>query len=65
VREVVETAKKVTGIDFPVEDAPRRAGDPPALTADSTKLKNTTGWKPAHDDLQFIVKTAWEWERKL
>jgi UDP-glucose 4-epimerase len=65
VREVVETAKKVTGIDFPVEDAPRRAGDPPALTADSTKLKNTTGWKPAHDDLQFIIKTAWEWEKKL
>jgi UDP-glucose 4-epimerase len=65
VREVVETAKKVTGIDFPVEDAPRRAGDPPALTADSTKLKKLTGWKPVHDDLQFIVKTAWEWERKL
>jgi UDP-glucose 4-epimerase len=65
VREVVETAKKVTGIDFPVEDAPRRAGDPPALTADSTKLKNTTGWQPTHDDLQFIIKTAWEWERKL
>jgi UDP-glucose 4-epimerase len=65
VREVVETAKKVTGVDFPVEDAPRRAGDPPALTADSTKLRNATGWKPAHDDLRFIIKTAWEWERKL
>jgi UDP-glucose 4-epimerase len=65
VREVVETAKKVTGIDFPVEDAPRRAGDPPSLTADSSKLKKLTGWKPAHDDLQFIIRTAWEWERKL
>jgi UDP-glucose 4-epimerase len=65
VREVVETAKKVTGVDFPVEDAPRRAGDPPALTADSTRLKKATGWKPAHDDLKFIIKTAWEWERKL
>jgi UDP-glucose 4-epimerase len=65
VREVVEAAKKITGIDFPVEDAPRRAGDPPSLTADSTKLKKLTGWKPAHDDLQFIIKTAWEWERKL
>lgn len=64
VREVVEAAKKVTGIDFPVEDAPRRAGDPPALTADSTKLRNTTGWKPAYDDLEFIIKTAWEWEKK-
>ncbi len=64
VREVVEAAKKVTGIDFPVEDAPRRAGDPPALTADSTKLRKTTGWKPAYDDLEFIIKTAWEWEKK-
>ncbi len=65
VREVVEAAKKITGINFPVEDAPRRAGDPPALTADSTKLKKTTGWKPAHDDLEFILKTAWEWEKTL
>ena len=64
VREVVEVAKKVTGIDFPVEDAPRRAGDPPALVADSTKLKKTVGWKPNYDDLEFIVKTAWEWEKK-
>jgi UDP-glucose 4-epimerase len=65
VREVVETAKNVTGIDFAVQDAPRRAGDPPSLSADSTKLKKLTGWKPAHDDLHFIIKTAWEWERKL
>ncbi len=63
VREFVEATKKVTGIDFPVEDAPRRAGDPPALTADSTKLRKNTGWKPAHDDLEFIIKTAWEWEK--
>ena len=65
VREVVETAKNVTGIDFAVQDAPRRAGDPPSLCADSTKLKKLTGWEPAYDDLQFIIKTAWEWERKL
>lgn len=64
VKEVVQTAKKVTGIDFPVEDAPRRAGDPPALTADSGKLKTLTGWKPEHDDLEFIIRTAWEWEKK-
>ncbi len=64
VREVIEVAKKVTGVDFPVEDGPRRAGDPPALTADSGKLKSLTGWTPRHDNLEFIVKTAWEWERK-
>jgi UDP-glucose 4-epimerase len=64
VNEVVHIAKKVTGIDFPVENAPRRAGDPPALVADSSRLRSTTGWTPKHDDLEFIIKTAWEWEKK-
>ena len=65
VREVVSTVKKVTGIDLPVEEANRRPGDPPALVADSTRLKTLTGWKPVHDDLAFIVKTAWDWEQEL
>jgi len=65
VREVVEAAKMVTGIDFPVEESARRAGDPPALIADSAKLKRMTGWEPGHDDLKHIIKTAWEWEKKL
>lgn len=63
VREVVETTKRVTGVDFPVEEAPRRAGDPPALVADSSRLRSITGWTPEYDDLEFIIKTAWEWER--
>lgn len=63
VREVVDIAKKVTGVDFPVEYASRRPGDPPALIADSTRLRHATGWSPRHDDLSFIIKTAWEWER--
>lgn len=65
VREVVEAAKTVTGVDFAVEETARRAGDPPALIADSTKLRRTTGWEPAHDDLRHIIKTAWEWEKRL
>jgi UDP-glucose 4-epimerase len=64
VREVVECARRVTGIPFPVEEAPRRAGDPPALIADSGRLQRITGWRPRHDDLEFIIRTAWEWERK-
>lgn len=64
VKEVVAAAKKVTGIDFPVAEAPRRAGDPPQLVADSTKLRSITGWQPSHDDLEFIIKTAWDWEIK-
>ena len=65
VREVVETAKRVTGVDFPVEETGRRAGDPPALVADSTKLMQATGWKPKFNNLEYIIKTAWEWEKKL
>ena len=64
VREVVAAARKVTGIDFPVEETGRRAGDPPALVADSSLLRRLTGWQPRHDDLEFIIRTAWDWERK-
>ncbi len=65
VREVVKTAKTVTGIDFPVEEVDRRPGDPPALVADSSRLKKELGWKPQYDDLTYIIKTAWEWERRV
>jgi UDP-glucose 4-epimerase len=64
VHQVVEVAKKVTHVDFLVEEAGRRAGDPPALVADSSKLRDLTGWVPRHDDLEFIISTAWEWERR-
>jgi UDP-glucose 4-epimerase len=65
VREVGDVGRKVTGIDFAVEEAGRRAGDSVQLVANSDKLRNVTGWKPKYDDLEFIIKTAWEWERKL
>ncbi len=64
VKEVVQMVKKVTGIDFRAEETGRRPGDPPALVADSQKLKNITGWKPQYDNLEFIIKTAWEWEKR-
>jgi UDP-glucose 4-epimerase len=65
VKEVVEAVKRVTGSDFPVEDAGRRTGDPPALIADSMKLRDRTGWQPQYDNLDYIVKTAWDWELVL
>jgi len=65
VREVVEEVKKVTGIDFPVQETGRREGDPPALVADSLLIRQELGWKPRYNDLAFIVKTAWDWETKL
>ena len=64
VREVVDVARKVTGVAFAVEQTGRRAGDPPALVADSRRIRKLTGWKPLHDDLEFIIRTAWEWEKK-
>jgi UDP-glucose 4-epimerase len=64
VREIVDTSRKVTGINFPVEETGRRAGDPPALVADSSRIRAELGWKPRHDDIDFIIRTAWEWERK-
>ena len=62
VREVVDMVKKVTGVDFPVIEADRRPGDPPQLVADSRKIKKVLGWKPQYDNLEFIIKTAWNWE---
>ena len=58
-------AKKVTGIDFPVEYVDRRPGDPPALVSDASKIKEKLNWQPEHDDLEYIIKTAWEWEKKF
>ncbi|MGD8353851.1 MAG: UDP-glucose 4-epimerase GalE [Pseudomonadota bacterium] len=63
VKEVIDTVKRVTGIDFQVEETARRAGDPAELVADSTLIKEKLGWKPQYDDLEKIVRTAWEWEK--
>lgn len=65
VREVVAAAKRATGVDFKVIEASRREGDPPQLIADSTKLKDTLGWMPRYDDIEYIIKTAFEWEKKI
>ncbi len=65
VKEVVDMARKVTGRDFRVEEAGRREGDPPALIADSSKIQKKLGWKPRYNDLEYIIKTAWEWEKRL
>jgi UDP-glucose-4-epimerase len=64
VQEVIDVAKQVTGRDFAVKDAARRAGDPPRLVADSTQARAVLGWQPQYDDLATIVRHAWEWEQK-
>jgi len=65
VKEVVETVKKITRVNFRTEEISRRPGDPPVLVADSSRLKNELNWRPIHADLEYIIMTAWEWEKRL
>jgi UDP-glucose 4-epimerase len=65
VRLVLDTVRRVTGIDFPIEFGPRRPGDPAVLVASNDKIRRVLGWRPRHDDLEFIVRTAWAWEQIL
>jgi len=65
IREVIDIAKEVTGVDFTVKETERREGDPPALVADSSKLKTVLSWKPKYDNLRYIIETAWNWEKRL
>ncbi len=64
VLEVVNTMKKVSGLDFKVEITKRREGDPAVLVADNEKILKKLNWKPKYDDLNFICKTALEWEKR-
>ena len=63
VRQVIETAKKVTGVDFAVEEKPRRAGDPAVLVASSETIRRELGWQPQKSDLETIVRDAWAWHK--
>jgi len=63
VREVIETARQVTGHLIPVKEMPRRPGDSARLVASSDKIKSELGWEPEHDNLQKIISSAWEWHK--
>ena len=63
VKEVIETARKVTGHPIPAVVSPRRGGDPAKLIASSEKAKSILGWKPEHADLEEIIATAWKWHK--
>lgn len=65
VQEVIDVVKKVSGVDFNTVQAPRRAGDPAVLMSKADKIGKVLGWKPKHNDLELIVKTAYEWEKTL
>lgn len=61
VREVIETARKVTGHPIPAVEIPRRAGDPARLVASGEKAKTVLGWEPKITSLEDIIRSAWVW----
>ena len=65
VREVIAAVERAQGSPLPVEEAPRRAGDPAMLVAEAARIRDELGWNPQHDNLDFIVKTSLAWERRL
>lgn len=64
VREVIESARKVTGKDIMVEEVDRRPGDPPVLVGSSDKAREILNWQPKYNDLSNIIETAWRWHQK-
>jgi len=65
VREVLDTAHRVTGRDFPVREGKRRAGDPPQLVAAADRIREVLGWTPRYQNLETIIGDAWNWEQRL
>jgi UDP-glucose 4-epimerase len=65
VREVLAMVEKVGGKPLTIREEPRRAGDPPSLVARADKVRGLLGWVPRFDDLESIVKTSLDWERRL
>ncbi len=65
VREVLRTVEKVLGKPLNVEEAPRRPGDPPVLVSVADRIREVLSWKPQYDELEFIVSTSLQWERRL
>ena len=63
VKEVVDTARQVTGKEIAIEECPRRVGDPAILIGSSTRARKMLGWEPKYADLNAIVKHAWNWHQ--
>src|SRR6187551_2242412 len=64
VREVLSSVEKIAGIKLDIREEPRRAGDPPALIAKADKVRQVLGWKPKLDDIDIIVRTSLDWEKR-
>ena len=64
VRQVIETAREVTGEKIPAVESPRRPGDPPVLVASSRKIREELGWVPERPELSGMISDAWGWMRR-
>jgi UDP-glucose 4-epimerase len=64
VLEVIEVARKVTGMEIPVENSARREGDPASLVAGSALARTALGWNPSRQDLECIISSAWAWHKR-
>jgi UDP-glucose 4-epimerase len=65
VREVLDALQRVGGLALDIEHGARRAGDPPQLVAEASRIRRVLGWQPAHDDLDLICRTALQWETRF
>lgn len=64
VKNIIDKVRDITGKNVQAVEADRRKGDPPILIGSADKIKRTLGWKPKYDDIDTIIKTAWEWHKK-
>ena len=64
MRELLRAVERVGQVRLDVREEPRRAGDPPSLIARADRVRSVLGWKPRYDDLDTIVRTSLEWERR-
>jgi UDP-glucose 4-epimerase len=64
VQQIVDSIERVTGCDLPIQLGPRRAGDPPALIADTTKARSALGWDPTRSTIDKMIGSAWDWMQR-
>jgi len=64
VRQIIDTARSITGHTIPAITAPRRKGDPAVLIADSGRIREQLGWQPRYENIREIIQTAWQWHRQ-
>ncbi len=64
VHQVLNRVKEITGVEIKVVNSPRRPGDPASITSKADRIQSVIGWKPKFDDLNIIIKSAYEWEKR-